>query len=128
MQGLTDRISQHPFQDYVNLQRLLGSVEINLMPLQCNTFTDCKSELKYFEAASVGTLSIASPSYTYSRAIRHGVNGYLAKAHEWADAILEALDNFAAYERMALAARHDALSRFGWQNQTGTILRALQLV
>lgn len=128
MQDFAGRISRHPFQDYVNLQRLLGTVEINLMPLQSNTFTDCKSELKYFEAASVGTLSIASPSYTYSRAIRHGENGYLSKAYEWTDVILRAIDNMGAYEPMAVEARRDALQKFGWQNQTEAILRALQLV
>ncbi|MEJ1129942.1 glycosyltransferase [Variovorax sp. CCNWLW225] len=127
MREFSDRISRQPFQDYVNLQRLLGMVEFNLMPLQSNAFTDCKSELKYFEAASVGTLSIASPSYTYQRAIRDGENGYLTKAHEWTEAILRALDRSETYESMAVNARADALSRFGWQHQVTAILNALQL-
>ncbi|MGH8605409.1 MAG: glycosyltransferase family 1 protein, partial [Gammaproteobacteria bacterium] len=56
------RVEVHPFQDFINLQRLMGGVEINLVPLQYNTFTHCKSELKYFEAAAVGTISVASPT------------------------------------------------------------------
>jgi glycosyltransferase involved in cell wall biosynthesis len=127
MREFAHRISRQPFQDYVNLQRLLGTVEFNLMPLQSNAFTDCKSELKYFEAASVGTLSIASPSFTYSRAIRDGENGYLAKAHEWAAVILRAIDRRNAYEAMAQEARRDALSKFSWEHQSEAILRALQL-
>jgi len=127
MREFSHRISRKPFHDYVNLQRLLGTVEFNLMPLQSNAFTDCKSELKYFEAAAVGTLSIASPSFTYRRAIRDGENGYLAKAHEWTEVILRALDHSEAYEAMAAEARRDALSKFGWQHQTEAILRALQL-
>ncbi len=127
MKSFSDRIHRQPFQDYVNLQRLLGSVEFNLMPLQSNAFTDCKSELKYFEAASVGTLSIASPSYTYRRAIRDGKNGYLAKAHEWTEKILRAVDNLSAYQEMATVARSDAVQKFGWLSQTDTILSALQL-
>ena len=127
MREFADRISRQPFHDYVNLQRLLGMVEFNLMPLQSNAFTDCKSELKYFEAASVGTLSIASPSFTYRRAIRDGENGYLSKAHEWTEAILRAMDRTASYEAMALDARQDALLKFGWQNQTETILNALDI-
>lgn len=127
MRDFADRVSRQPFHDYVNLQRLLGSVEFNLMPLQSNAFTDCKSELKYFEAASVGTLSIASPSYTYRRSIRDGENGYLSKAHEWAQVIVRALDNLNAYEGMAKAAREDALFKFGWQNQAEPILEALGL-
>jgi glycosyltransferase involved in cell wall biosynthesis len=127
MREFSHRISRKPFHDYVNLQRLLGTVEFNLMPLQSNAFTDCKSELKYFEAAAVGTLSIASPSFTYRRAIRDGENGYLAKAHEWTEMILRALDRSEAYEAMAAEARRDALSKFGWQHQAEAILRALQI-
>ncbi|SEI92844.1 MULTISPECIES: glycosyltransferase [unclassified Variovorax] len=127
MREFGHRVSRQPFHDYVNLQRLLGTVEFNLMPLQSNAFTDCKSELKYFEAASVGTLSIASPSYTYSRAIRDGETGYLSKAHEWTESILRAIDNSEAYGSMAAQARKDALLKFGWQRQTKTILNALQL-
>ncbi len=127
MREFGHRISRQPFQDYVNLQRLLGAVEFNLMPLQSNAFTDCKSELKYFEAASVGTLSIASPSFTYRQAIRDGENGYLAKAHEWTEVIFAALDRSDAYGVMATRARSDALLKFGWQHQTEAILRALQI-
>ena len=32
------RVSRYRFQDYINLQKLVGSVEINLMPLQFNVF------------------------------------------------------------------------------------------
>ncbi|MET3179675.1 UNVERIFIED_ORG: glycosyltransferase involved in cell wall biosynthesis [Variovorax guangxiensis] len=122
------RVSRQPFHDYVNLQRLLGTVEFNLMPLQSNAFTDCKSELKYFEAASVGTLSIASPSFTYGRAIRDGENGFLSKAHEWTESILRAIDRSSeVYASMATLARGDALSKFSWQYQRDAILNALQL-
>ncbi|MNV90863.1 hypothetical protein D3C71_1852880 [compost metagenome] len=76
----------------------------------------------------MGTLSIASPSFTYRRAIRHGENGYIAKAHEWASAILQAVDRSAeSYEVMATEARRDALQKFGWQHQTEAILNALQI-
>lgn len=127
MRKFAERVTRQPFHDYVNLQRLLGTVEFNLMPLQSNAFTDCKSELKYFEAASVGTLSIASPSFTYRRAIQDGKNGYLSKAHEWTASILRAIDRSESYEAMALEARRDALLKFGWQHQTQTILNALQI-
>lgn len=125
MQKFAGRLSRQPFHDYVNLQRLLGSVEFNLMPLQSNAFTDCKSELKYFEAASVGTLSIASPGFTYRSAIRHGENGYLAKAHEWAEVVMSAIDQMDEYERMAAVARQDSLHKFSWEYQHSAILKAL---
>ena len=119
------RVKRQPFHDYVNLQRLIGSVEFNLMPLQSNTFTNCKSELKYFEAAIAGTLSIASPSHTYAAAIRHGRNGYLAQAHKWVPVIQRAVANIGSYPDMAAAAYADAHSKYAWFNQRETILNAL---
>lgn len=123
----SSRIKYQPFQDYVNLQRLVGSVEFNLMPLQSNVFTNCKSELKYFDAAIVGTLSIASPSYTYAAAIQDGENGYIAQAHQWASVIRYSLDNIANYQDMATTAYNDARLKYTWFNQRETILGALGL-
>jgi glycosyltransferase involved in cell wall biosynthesis len=87
-----ERIERGSFLDFVNLQRSVGEVEINLMPLQDNLFTNCKSELKYFEAGIVGTLSIASPTFTYRRAIADGSNGYLANNQDWDDKLGQAVE------------------------------------
>lgn len=123
--GLESRVEKVPFQDYVNLQRYLGAVHFNLMPLQHNEFTNCKSELKYFDAAVVGTLSVASPTYTYSRAIDHGRTGYLANATEWTRVLRQALDQMGNYRSMARAARDDAQRKFAWTGQKEAILHAL---
>ena len=77
------RIETLPLQDFLNLQRVIGDVEINVVPLQDNEFANCKSELKYFEAAIVGTVTIATPTFTYRGAIDDGRNGYLATAQQW---------------------------------------------
>jgi glycosyltransferase involved in cell wall biosynthesis len=122
-----NRVTRFPFTDYVNLQRLIGSVEFNLMPLQHNVFTHSKSELKYFEAAVVGTQSIASPTYTYARAIRHGENGYLAQSHQWLSVIHQALREIEQYLSMAQRSRADAREKYAWFNQRECILAALGL-
>ncbi|MDH6148880.1 MULTISPECIES: glycosyltransferase [Paraburkholderia] len=122
-----DRVKRQPFQDYVNLQRLISTVEFNLMPLQSNDFTNCKSELKYFEAAVVGAISVASPSYTYVNSIRNDENGYLAQAHEWFSVIERAIENDSGWSTLIENAREDARSKYAWFNQRETILAALQL-
>lgn len=119
------RIKYQPFQDYVNLLRLIGSVEFNLIPLQDNIFTNCKSELKYFDAAIAGTISIASPSYTYAAAIQDGVNGYLSCAHQWTSVICRAIENIGDYAKIATSAHEDALTKYSWQNQRLKIIQAL---
>jgi glycosyltransferase involved in cell wall biosynthesis len=121
----SDRILRQPFHDYVNLQRLVGRVEVNLMPLQANVFTDCKSELKYFEAAASGTLSVASPSRNYAGCIRDGENGFLARAHEWQRCLQAVLERLDAYPAIAAVAHAHAVGRYGWQVQRPAILSAL---
>ena len=121
----TDRIEFVPLQDFLNLQRLISEVEINVVPLQDNVFTNCKSELKYFEAAAVGTISVASPTFALRRAIRHAENGLLVRAQDWHAAlrdVLAALDDTPA---MAMAAASDALARYSPQAQLPAIRQAL---
>ncbi len=119
------RVKHFPFCDFINLQRLIGSVEFNLVPLQYNVFTNCKSELKYFEAAIVGTQTIASPTFTYAHAIRHQDNGYLSQAHLWGHTIRQALNEMNDYQKMAARSREDAQTRYACFNQKQTILKAL---
>jgi glycosyltransferase involved in cell wall biosynthesis len=119
------RVIREPFHDYVNLQRLVGTVEFSLAPLQANIFTDCKSPLKVFEAAAVGTLSIASPSLNYATVVRDGSNGYLSRAHEWLHALERAMAQVPTYESMAVRARDETLRDYSWLGQREGIERAL---
>lgn len=121
------RVTRFEFQDFLNLQRLIARVEYNLMPLQSNVFTHCKSELKFFDAAVVGTLSIASPTATYAPAIAHGHTGWLARSHEWAAVLRQALSQRHRYREMAHAAREEARAKYHWQVQRPAILAALGL-
>ncbi|MCC2625485.1 MAG: glycosyl transferase group 1 [Burkholderiales bacterium] len=123
-----DRIIFHPFQDYVNLQQLIASVEVNLIPLQNNTFTNCKSELKYFEAAIGGTLSVASKTYTYKKAITEGVNGYLSGDIEWVEKILKLAElvGNGGYADMVESARTHAIDNYAWFNQGEKILNMIE--
>jgi glycosyltransferase involved in cell wall biosynthesis len=124
-----DRIDRHPLCDFLNLQRLIGSTEINLVPLQDNTFTQCKSELKYFEAGIVGTVTIASPIYTLGSAIRDGINGHLANEQEWEAKLRLALGDLEGsghdYVAMAERAAEHSLKSYRWENQLLAIKAAL---
>lgn len=107
-----DRIDVYPFHDFVNLQRIVSLVEINIVPLVDNAFTACKSELKYFEAAAVGTLTVASPTPTYRGAITHGANGWLASSLEWEEVLERAVESLDAEPRMLEHAREHALRTY----------------
>jgi glycosyltransferase involved in cell wall biosynthesis len=119
------RIEFCEFRDYVNLQRLIGETELNIVPLQDNLITNCKSELKFFEAGAVGTLTIASPTRTYAKCIRNGVNGYLAKPYEWLDRIQQVMENMDAYASLAEEAYKDSIGNYCWERFAEPIERVL---
>jgi glycosyltransferase involved in cell wall biosynthesis len=120
------RIETVPLQDFLNLQREIGRVELNLVPLQDNVFTNCKSELKWFEAAAVGALTIAAPTYSFRHAIEDRGNGWLAPAHAWEETLRRVIyGGEAVWRAVAARARADAEERFGWRNQAMAINSAL---
>ena len=123
-----DRIEHYPLQDFINLQRLIAEVEINISPLKENQFTNCKSELKFFEAAACGTLTLASPTYAFKKSIVHGVTGFLVPSFRWDDALQEAVatvDDAAAYDAISTAASDYVVDRYGWDRQANTIENAV---
>lgn len=98
--------------DYLKLQRLIAEVDVNIAPLVINDFTNCKSELKFFEAAVVETTTIASPTYAYKKAICDGENGFLALKGEWYKKLEYLYRNRKANEGIAKNARRYALKHY----------------
>ena len=92
LEDFRDRIEFVPFMHYVDLQRSIAEVEVNIAPLQHNGFNVCKSDLKFFEAAVVGTWTVASHTPSLDAAIDDGTTGRLARDHEWDGALAEAVD------------------------------------
>ena len=78
------RIEKRPFVDWRLLPAEIARVDINLIPLVVNPFTEGKSDLKYFEAALLKVPSVASPTEVFQSCIQHGINGFLANSpDEW---------------------------------------------
>lgn len=78
-----ERVIRKPFVDFLDMQSIVGAVDLNIVPLQDNPFTWSKSELKYFEAALVETPTLASVTPVFSDAIKPGKTGFLAHSTEW---------------------------------------------
>ena len=123
-----DRIEVIPLQDWMNLQVKIAEVDINIAPLQQNEFTNCKSELKYFEAAVVGTWTCATRSFTMQHAIHSAEIGYLTENSGWLAALDEAVALARDKRRYAERARHaadHALAAYGWDRHVEAIKTAL---
>lgn len=74
--------------DFLTLEKLISEVDVSIAPLADNIFTNCKSELKFFESALVKTPCIVSPSPVFKNVIRKNQTGILCRPGEWTDAIL----------------------------------------
>ena len=77
------RIIFDNFVPYQELQYKIGSVDVNIIPLQRHEFNQCKSELKYFEASIVDTISVAVNNEVYSSIIKDWIDGFLCNEMDW---------------------------------------------
>jgi glycosyltransferase involved in cell wall biosynthesis len=113
LKALGDQVRVLPFMDFLAMQELLGTFDLNIVPLQGSAFTHSKSDLKYFEAAAVSTLTLASHNPVFSDAISHGSRGFLAKPDEWFDSFV-AIAALKPSERqiIAAAAKSHALAHY----------------
>jgi|GEM_PF-185343 len=112
---IQDRIE---WRNAVPLDRLpeeLARFAINLAPLEVgNPYCECKSELKYFEAALVDVCTIASPTEPFVRAIREGENGFLAQSSdEWYSVLNKLVKDVDLRRRTARTAFYEALRTYG---------------
>lgn len=110
------KIMMVPLRAFQELQLEIAEVDINIVPLLDNAFTNCKSELKFFEAGIVGTLTCAAPTYIYRQIVQPGHNGYLCRPGEWypiiRDLYLSGID-----QRLIDNAHFLSKEQYGWRNQ-----------
>jgi glycosyltransferase involved in cell wall biosynthesis len=120
-----ERVESIAFQNFIDLQWSIGECEVNIAPLQDNQFSNCKSELKYFEAAVVGTVTVATPTESFASAIEDGVDGYLSKSFEWDEKLNSVITNYDSLTELSIRARERCRDRYGWFNHWSVIERAI---
>jgi glycosyltransferase involved in cell wall biosynthesis len=73
-----------PTKNIATYYGYLSLADINLATLVPDTITDCKSELKWFEAAFFNKPSIVSGTQNYVDVVRDGVDGLIAHtSNDW---------------------------------------------
>jgi len=106
------RVTFTPLVDFLELQRLTAEVDVNIVPLVNNIFTNCKSELKFFEAAVVNTISCATPTNVYQKCIVQGETGFLCRQGQWYDTIKNIYLGNVDYKKIQKAAYDYAIENY----------------
>ncbi len=106
------RVFTKPFVDFRSLQVQIAQVDLNIVPMVENSFTDCKSELKFFESAVVDVPTCAAPVYSYRHSIQDKKTGFLCTQGQWYQTISDIYEG--RYDLRAIndRARQYALDRY----------------
>lgn len=121
---IKNKIEIISYQNPISLQKTISEVDINIAPLELNIFTECKSELKFFEAGIVGTMTIASPSKVFNNCITNGKNGLLSNHDEWNKNLDFAINNRNFLIATSKESQKTAKEKYSWKNNLNEILSA----
>lgn len=110
------RIRFSPLVDFLELQKLIANVDINIAPLVVNDFTNCKSELKFFEAAIVDTVTVTSDIFTFKNCIRNGENGFICKTTEWQEVLRNIYLGKYDLQSLVKTAHSDAIKKYSGES------------
>ena len=76
------KVSKLPIVPYEELPKFIARAHINVAPLENSVFNRCKSGLKFFEAAVVGTATVATPIADMKR-FKDGPIRLASSPNEW---------------------------------------------
>jgi glycosyltransferase involved in cell wall biosynthesis len=129
LEHLSDQIELRGFVEPGILSCKYEELDLSLAPLRPSIFTDSKSNIKYLEAAAVGTPTLATDSPSYSSAIFNGKNGYIGNPGEWLSLLWQAFHdhhNNSEPGKVAQLEVHESYSIFGQNADLDHFLVALQ--
>jgi glycosyltransferase involved in cell wall biosynthesis len=115
LQAMAGQVELRPLVPLDEVAGEYARFDVNIAPLEVgNPFCEAKSELKYFEAALAGAVTVASPTEPFATTVRDGETGFLAADEEsWYEILSRLVRDAETRTRVANAARRDALWRFG---------------
>jgi len=109
------RIKQLGFvSDLDQYWSLLAASDVNLAVLSPGLMTDCKSEIKWLEAAILQVPSIVSATATYGEILEDGVDALIVDndAEAWTAAVERLIEDRGLRRDMGAAARRKALENY----------------
>ena len=104
-----ERLTELSYRDYL---AALAQTDIAIAPLEPTLFNDCKSNIKFLEAAVVRVAALCSPRDAFLAVMRHEENGLLAvTSDEWKNSFLKLAREKARRDRLAAASLQEVMQR-----------------
>ncbi|BAZ07217.1 glycosyltransferase [Calothrix sp. NIES-3974] len=114
LDSFADRIDRVPLLTNLEVYwEFLSQADINIAPLKMSLFNDCKSEIKWLEAAIFGVPSIVSPTQMYLETLENGVDVMMAQtAEEWLEKLDKLVGDREIRAKIAHSAKQKAMSDY----------------
>ncbi|MGI9212336.1 MAG: glycosyltransferase [Methylococcaceae bacterium] len=114
LSGLVERIRIiEPSPNYMGYINRLRQAHINIAVLEQDVFTDCKSELKWFEAGAFGIPSVVTPTATYRHVLTPEENVLFATdTNEWIQQLSRLVASDTLRRDIGLKAKADTFERY----------------
>lgn len=118
-----------PNWDVDSYWAMLSMVDINIAVLKPSLMADCKSEIKWLEAAMFAIPSVVSDTATYLDAVEAGVTGLVCSTPgEWTAALDRFVADAALRQRIGDAARDRIRRDYGLDAMAGSLRRIFDQV
>lgn len=108
-----ERIIRLPTMSFDAFLAVLAQADIAMAPLEAGVFADCKSEIKWLEAAVLGIPSVVSQTGTYREVLNNGTDGLAAgNAAEWEASLTRLIEDPVWRRSVGEAARRSTNARY----------------
>lgn len=120
-----NRLRYLPWREVTEICDLL-QVNIGVMPLDADAWSEGKCGFKIIQYLSLGISAVASPVGVNKQIINHGVSGYLCHGEqEWFDALAILLQDANLRRQLGAAGRRKIQAEYSIQAHTATFLSLL---
>jgi glycosyltransferase involved in cell wall biosynthesis len=126
LMSLNHRIEIVPYSGYQGYFKNISNLDIVIVPLVKDAFNECKSAIRFMEAAIMCKPCVSSEVGDFSNIVKNGETGFLADADEsWYQALSDLISSPALRLRMGLAAASDVQSHYSSKVISETLLKPL---
>ena len=122
LQSFSDRIQRLPSMEFSSYLHCLRHSDIAIAPLKTGVFADCKSEIKWLEAACLGVPSVLSRTARYAQTVEHERTAYLAEtSDDWLHYLSELARSKDLREQVGKAAQQHVRKAYGSEAMAKTM-------